>query len=252
LVPKKLFLEVNRITINDYLNQNNSEYSIMLSQIKIINMVKLIEEKNLEMEFLSDGGLKSNIGGSGVVASIASITVLETQFKLPKIYEEYTLHRCKALGLLNSVMLFEKLQYFRKTYKTTKLFKTNAIFYCDNKAVTKTVNKHKQHGTNTKDFCKPSFDVIAKIIRTWTKISKQFVNIQVIHIKGHQDKQTTILSHPAVLNVRADVLATNAINQKIMSGQLPIFYYSIIYKWINCNIKIQKILETELFVNGHT
>jgi hypothetical protein len=39
----------------------------------------------------------------------------------------------------------------------------------------------------------------------------------------------TTLSHPAVINVRVDTLATNAINQKIVSGQLPHFSASALY-----------------------
>jgi hypothetical protein len=55
------------------------------------------------------------------------------------------------------------------------------------------------------------------------------VNIHVTHIKGHQDMQTTIFSHPAVLNVRADALATIATNQKNISGELPQFATAALY-----------------------
>jgi hypothetical protein len=38
LVPKTLFMDVKRVTINDYLKGNTSEYSVMLSKIKIIDV----------------------------------------------------------------------------------------------------------------------------------------------------------------------------------------------------------------------
>jgi hypothetical protein len=73
--------------------------------------------------------------------------------------------------------------------KETKRYTTQAIFYCDNEAVTITTNKNILLGTSTKDYYKPDFDIISKIISIWKKLKKKGVHIKVRHILGHQDKQ---------------------------------------------------------------
>jgi hypothetical protein len=105
----------------------------------------------------------------------------------------------------------------------TKIRKTSCIFYYAKEAVTILVNKHNCTGTTTKDFYKPDFDVLSKINKIWSMLINKLVKVQVIHIKGHQNKQNTILLYPVVLNVRADTLATNAINQNIILRHLPQF-----------------------------
>jgi hypothetical protein len=157
----------------------------------------------------------------GVVGSINTTVVLETNFKLPRIFNDYTSHRCEAMGILSAITIFEAIQRFRKKFRKTKNFSTSAIFYCDNEAVTITTNKHHKFGTTTKDYYKPDFDIIANFCEIRKKLWGHKNQVKVTHIKGHQDKQCTVLTHPAELNVRADILATLAVNKKSPTDNLP-------------------------------
>jgi hypothetical protein len=70
-------------------------------------------QNNIEMFFCSDGGLKLNNGGLGVVASINQGLVLETLFKQPRNYNQYTSHRCEEMGLLNAILIFEAITHYQ-------------------------------------------------------------------------------------------------------------------------------------------
>jgi hypothetical protein len=60
-------------------------------------------------------------------------------------------------------------------------------------------------------------------------LKKNGVQIKVQHILGHQDKLKRILSHPEVLNVSADKLASTAVNLKKASGSLPAYAEATLY-----------------------
>jgi hypothetical protein len=150
---------------------------------------RIITKNNVEIVFCSDGGLKLNNGGLGIVASIDKVIVLETFFKLPRNYNDYTSHRCEAMRLLNAILIFKTINHYRKESNHTKNYQTSAIFYCDNKAVTITANKHQYAGTSTKDYYKADFDIISKINMIWTSLIKDCAQVKINHILGHQDRK---------------------------------------------------------------
>jgi hypothetical protein len=153
------------------------------------------------------------------------------------------------MGLLNAILIFKTINYYVKKINHTNNYQTSALFNCDNKAVTITTNKHQYAGTSTKDYYKADFDIIAKIDMIWTTLIKDCVQLKVIHILGHQDRNA--FPPTAELNVLTEKLATKAVNQKKACGILPAFTEITLYVYDLTTTADFKKNMTELSIYGY-
>jgi hypothetical protein len=75
-----------------------------------------------------------------------------------------------------------------------------------------------------KDLFTTDFDVLHKIIKIWYNIKIKYKsNINIQHVKGHQDKSKTLLSEYASLNIQADRLATESLSMRQQPKKFEIF-----------------------------
>jgi hypothetical protein len=143
--------------------------------INIIDPNIIMEPGQFTITFFSDGGVKANKAGFGLVASIQEKIVLDNRFKLPQIYNEYTSHCSEALGVYSALNTFLAIVKFRTQINNSSSNTSSALFLCDNESVVKTVNKIQRHGTKTKDFLSPDFDVLNAINTVWSTLKQQSI-----------------------------------------------------------------------------
>jgi hypothetical protein len=165
---------------------------------------------NLRIRFCSDGGVRFNTAGFGMIGSIDNNTVITNKQRLPAIYNDYTSHRSEAFGILSAINTLKYMQEFMKS--NGKQTNIQSTLICDNKSVVDTLNKFRYTKMMTKDFYNADHDIINEIVRIRKQIYTEGVKTNIIHIKGHQDKTNKILSEDAILNVAADKLATESLS----------------------------------------
>jgi hypothetical protein len=88
----------------------------------------------------SDGGLRNNCAGFGVVFSINNSVVASTQMRMKQGYNEFTSYRMEAVGMLGAMALYDKLQEYTKL-KCGIRAKISMKLLCDNEALVKTINR---------------------------------------------------------------------------------------------------------------
>ena len=95
----------------------------------------------------------------------------------------------------------------------------NTKIYLDNKSVVKKVNEeYPLHPMQSKwELLKPARK----------KIQKE--NLQVQHVKGHQDNTKKILAQEEKLNIKADKLVAEAYHNPQTSGYTPAGYAALLY-----------------------
>jgi hypothetical protein len=180
--------------------------------LEFIDKSFLKTRNNLEMVFCSDGGVKENRAGFGMVGSYEEKIVVRCHKHLHNIYNNYSSHRSEAWGLLGIFCLIGLIYEYRTKQQITSVMGLQLL--CDNKALAKTLNKLKNQTPSIKDYKSADFDLIETIRIKWKQLRTDGIKIRIKHILGHQDKNKQKLSENAKLNVEADILATIALHHK--------------------------------------
>jgi hypothetical protein len=146
----------------------------------------------------------------------------------------------------------------------------NVKIWCDNEAVVNTINKFINGIPTLRNYYSPDFDVVDRIIQIRKKLTKLNNNLelQIKHVKGHQNMNDPKLTYQAKLNIQADKLATKSLNSKPNKKKIPEVYlaeatltinnkqvtsqHSKIMRRIYHSIDIRKYLETANKWKGDT
>jgi hypothetical protein len=65
----------------------------------------LLKKNKINLILCSNGGVKNNIAGFGIVASCEGKIIMEGKQKLPRIYNQYTSHISEDFGILTAFKL---------------------------------------------------------------------------------------------------------------------------------------------------
>jgi uncharacterized protein YpiB (UPF0302 family) len=139
--------------------------------------------------------------------------ILQNKQRVPEIYNDITSHRSEAYGILCAIKTLETIIEYIKFCKGNIKCITSLLL-CDNESVVKTLNTYKYNKPTMKDFYSADHDIINNIRQIWKKLKRNNIQIAIQHIKGHQDRDGTILSDNAKLNVLADLLATKSLTMR--------------------------------------
>jgi hypothetical protein len=192
----------------------------------IIKDTQILQEPNLDLNDLqihlcSDGGVRHNTASYGMVLSINGNIISNTAIKLTQEYGSPTSYRSEAFGLLSAVILYNKLQEF-SVITTGARKQINPTIYCDNEALVNTINKIKYSTISTKFYYNSDADLIGEILNILKQMRIVNEHATIRHVKGHQDRGTSVLNYDAYLNVQADRLATTALNNTNNMGKFTL------------------------------
>jgi ribonuclease HI len=173
------------------------------------NSIPSIDEIEREICICSDGGVKDNKPGVGIIAS--------NKFKFNNEYNDINSYHCEGVGLLGAVKSFQNMLLYYNQIQEGKL--VGALILCDNQSMVKVVNKYRYIKKQKKFYYESESEIIVEILETIQEIKKLGGEVRIKHIKGHQDKQQRPLSYHGFLNQQADQLATLAIKMR-SSGRI--------------------------------
>jgi hypothetical protein len=185
----------------------------------IVNNVIISEEwkellKNdvADIIFCSDGGAKDNNGTFGLVASVRGKHILRNKNRIPKVHCDANSYRSEAFGMLGALCTY----YVTKIYAENQRMEipTQIKIVCDNAALVRTVKKYRTMSRPTKYYYSPDNDVITEILNYLQILTKENCKIGIQHVKGHQDKAQGTCTEEELLNIQADILATEARKMK--------------------------------------
>jgi hypothetical protein len=177
-----------------------------LKNTAILQEPDLVAEESI-IQICSDGGVRGNNAAYGMVLSINNTIISNTTIRLQQEYDKHTLYRCEAFGLLSALIIYNKLQKYCIETTGNRLNSRTKIF-CDNEALIKMMRidlPTKFHYSADADLLREIIDIIKSL-----GIDNDYLTIH--HVKGHQDRGTTVLNYDAYLNVTADSLAITALN----------------------------------------
>jgi hypothetical protein len=165
----------------------------------------------------SDGGVRNSEAGIGIVTTAHGQPIMTNKVRIPPTFNETNSYRAEAFGIATAAATYYLIQQYKRENNLTQS-ENSLRKICDGKSVIDKVNSIKNVWTmTTKFFTSADADIITAIAIIIHKIRCQFGCVTLIHVKGHQDRNTEAeLSSDAQLNVIADQLATESLtNRKI-------------------------------------
>jgi hypothetical protein len=186
------------------------ETALLINVTCIVPIEQLFESlANAEstLYIVSDGGCISPHGSFGWVLSTEHQILIENQGTASGI--PMTSYRAEATGKLSWILFLKQLHLLFPYQPKCKI-----LNFLDNSAVVKQTSITINH-TYASMALKPDYDLLIAIQHEQQYLITNGIHIgSSIHVKGHQDDTTPYhdLSRPAQLNIRADELATNALN----------------------------------------
>jgi hypothetical protein len=175
----------------------------LLKSILIRDETKLLESMGNRILISSDAGVKDEIGGFGCIFSLGDDIVLECKNRVPEIYNKLHSHRGEGVGILIASIILQKIHRYVTLHNITT-FTNDILIQCDNKSMVDSVNKCKREKSTAKKTLLPDFDIIREIAKIIKNLNRNQIRIWLIHIKGHQDRDTNISTSEAKMNVQAD------------------------------------------------
>jgi ribonuclease HI len=164
---------------------------------------------DMVLHIVSDGGVNNNNGSFGWVIACPGRIVVQG---MGKVYGmSMTSHRAEVGGITSWLLyLYHYTEYLQCDIKCT------VHSFCDNKAAIANVNNFTE---STRNSMTPDFDLVHEANMIFKTLQSEGHVIKAIkHVKGHQDKNIPEhkLSWPAKLNIKADKLATIALERQSM------------------------------------
>jgi hypothetical protein len=163
-----------------------------------------------EITICTDGGLRQNKGGFGVILSINKNIAIKGVKRVKEKFNYMTSYRTEALGILAGLYLYKRMQKYLQV-KDIAMDYNEITLICDNESVITNINKIKKYKMNQKIMYTADADVFLEIQQCLKDIDKQVI---FKHVKGHQDKQSLPLTYLAFMNCEADNLATRSLETR--------------------------------------
>jgi hypothetical protein len=166
-----------------YLIRQDTYLSELFDNLEISDKSFLKSVPKLEMTFCSDGGVKDDHAGFGLVGSFVNKIVVSCYQRLHDIYNKYNSHRSEAWGLLCTFYLIELIAKYRSIQQITT--EMSILILCDNKSVVDTINILKHHSPSIKDYKSADFDIIDTIRIKWKQFRHLDISINIKQIMGN-------------------------------------------------------------------
>jgi hypothetical protein len=209
-------------TWEDYVQQQPSWIAALLQNVREVfkwNPYKL----HITKIGVSDGGAKDQQGSYGWTLNIDQTTAADAKGTVGGNPETMNSFRTEAHGLLS---LLVYIQHHTQYHQTATDQHITFHVYSDNSGLVKRSTSIHENRLELKDTTEADFDLIAQIHEVRKQLEKQNVKIDLGHVKGHQDETRHVseLSTEAQLNVKANDLATDALNDALEGNSTTTFY----------------------------
>ena len=204
---------------NQYIETISTWEKNLLQNIKYITskeeLNSMLSDPDQIITFVSDGGSKDNIGSYGWILATTTIEIVKSQGQA--MGQPMSSHRAEGYGKLAWLTFLRHYSIYHNI-----IIQCIIHSFCDNKAVVEQTQKGK-------DYAKSGFAMIANydVLLAVTEQQNYFLNKNIKlknskHVMGHQDKSKTSsqLTRPEYLNICADELASNALQNAINNKSL--------------------------------
>jgi RNase H len=184
----------------------------LIKHTVITNENKLLSNNNQHMIISTDGGANDGRGSFGIVMSTDETIVVENKSRTPRTHNDIHSYRSEGMGILGGLIIFHEIsQYFRSINEDVPIKTVLPVVESDSKSMVDKIKKIR-HWKLTQKMCNDKdMDVIIEILANIKKICSFNIQIEFKFVKGHQDRSNTILNHSAIMNIRADALATEGL-----------------------------------------
>jgi hypothetical protein len=214
-VDTSLRENVDNNSLIDYFRNHTKWYKNLIknttcnySQIEINEILN-----NNKFLIGSDGGVRQQRAGIGIVTTTNMTTILHNAVRIPETYNDMTSYRCEAVGILGAIYTYISIQVVRQHMGLDTRDGILTII-CDSESVVKIINKMKRTQPTTKFFYSVDADIIYEILMAIKLIWNRYGTVTFTHVKGHQDRNGGTLSYEARVHVESDGLATSSLRQQ--------------------------------------
>lgn len=176
--------------------------------LPVETVLSILQNENKEVLIVSDGGCSGNDGAFGWVIANQLLTMIEGHGTAPGA--PMSSHRAEAFGKISWIILLHHITLFHGI-----VIKCIIRSYCDNKAIVDATKTSDLYESLYLAMC-PNFDVLRSIAIKQQQLTASTTNYEnTKHVKAHQDqkKGDAELTREERLNIRADELATNALQK---------------------------------------
>ena len=194
-------------TFHDYISVKTEEWEKdLLKNYTIADYPKLKQAIETSIITVNDGGANAEqtIGSFGwVIATDKEVLAHGGGYTRGSPISSFRAEAYGRMAVLTFVIHFAK--YYNANFKTATM-----INYCDNLSLLQRQKQFNKEGVRTPgNFIKNDIDTTITLRNIQTNIP----NMTYLHVKGHQDN-TTPIPWPAQLNIQADAIATEYLQQQ--------------------------------------
>jgi hypothetical protein len=207
-IPRSSTQNIQPSSFQEYLENIEECRMNLLKNLVFINETAIQQQK---LSIACDGGAIDGIKGSyGLVIATDEDTVATVKNSIPGIFGKIVSYRSEGYGILASVYFIAKwLEYCKLQHQE---WTESVTILCDNEAMVKTINKYGYRPRSIRQQADSDSDIVEEILALLREIRQTKTQIEVIHIKGHQDRNKNAeLTPQAELNIIADKLATEGL-----------------------------------------
>jgi hypothetical protein len=189
--------------------------------IKATPLYELVQQKEIKLLIVSDGGAYEEYGSFGWVLA----TDTEILWECKGIARGYPMssYRSEGYGRLSLLLFLQHYFSYLDIQPHVELLITS---YCDNESLLSTEEAfHIREVDSSSLYIKPDHDIIMQLSALRAKLPFRLASL---HVRGHQDDKLDFkqLCRPAQLNVLADRLAT-AVLKDLREAEKPMELYPL-------------------------
>lgn len=192
-------------------SDENKWRRVILQHLQVLDMTSFyndLHNDNITINIVSDGGVHQYHSNFGLVIASKSRIVAQNLGQIYSVEFHESSYRSELYGMLAAVVSFN---HILEEYKITIPREKRINFFCDNKSVIKLINARRDCRRTINQHRYPDVDIEQQLMYELNALSKKATYIEILHVKGHQDKDTQRhLTTEEALNVEADELTHQA------------------------------------------
>jgi RNase H len=208
---------VHRNTLIEYIHTTTKWQQPLVANSQMSGSNEHLTMDSCIYTICSDGGVRNSEAGVGIITVANGQIIIRNKVRIPSTFNDINSYRAEAFGIATTATTYYLIQQYKKLHNLPQ--KANCLrIICDSKSVIDKINSIRNvWGMTTKYFTSPDSDILTAIAVIIQKIRKNYGKVELIHVKGHQDRNNNKeLSEDALLNIEADHLATASLAIRVV------------------------------------
>jgi hypothetical protein len=141
-------MNINETPFKEFILKDKSWMSNLFKNTTIYNESGLLLTDETPYIVCSDGGLKDNRDGFGLIVQRNNKIVLQNQCRIPMVYENLSSHRREGFGIISALAHLTQLQLYKERNKN--MTPLCATIVCDNMAIVTITQSNMKYKTKPK------------------------------------------------------------------------------------------------------